>query len=223
MHVFKKDQLRMMGLLTPWLQTNLARIGQSKMAKKEAQDVIDGYPAILGKAGQTSVQTREVTKRRNEQKKAFQTQMFSFAGPLRLIATRAHNIGLLALVTIGRTAFKEMRPELQAGVGQKLMEAAQAQAAALADSGLTAAHLADAAEALTVFTTGLPDTQALLDVRQNANAMYEEVHAAQMQQIYELDLAMAVFETLNPDLYKEYKQARAILDTGAKGKAAPAA
>ena len=223
MHVFKKDQLRMMGLLTPWLQTNLARIGQSKTAKKEAEDVIGGHPAILGKAGQTSVQTREVTTRRNGQKKAFQAQMFSFAGPLRLIATRTNNIDLLGLVTIGRTAFKELRPELQAGVGQKLMEAAQAQATALADSGLTAAHLTAATAALTAFRTGLPDTQRLLDVRQNANAMYEEVHAAQMQQIYELDLAMAVFETLNPDLYKEYKQARAILDTGAKGKVAPAA
>ncbi|MBC7447970.1 MAG: hypothetical protein H7330_07905 [Hymenobacteraceae bacterium] len=220
MFAYRKDQLRMIGLLTPWLETNLSAIGQSKMAKKEAQDVINGYPAILSKAGLTTTQTRAVTRRRNEEKKAFQTQMFSITGPLRLIATRAGDINLLGLVTIGRTAFKRLRPELQAGVAGKIMEAAQAQAPALADSGLTAAHLAAAETAVDTFTTGLPDTQTLLDARKNANAMYEEVHDAQMQQIYELDLAMAVFETLNPVLYKEYKQARAILDTGAKGKMA---
>lgn len=174
---------------------------------------------IESEAGQTTVQTRAVTRRRNDEKKAFQTQIFSFTGPLRLIATRSKNIDLLGLVTIGRTAFKRLRPELQAGVGQKILEAAQAQATALADNGFTAAHLTTAADTVT-FTKGLPDTLTLLDARKNANAMYEEVHDAQMQQIYELDLAMAVFETLNPTLYKEYKQARAILDTGAKGTAA---
>ena len=218
MLAYRKDQLRMMGVLTPFLETNLTLIGQSKTAKKEAQDVLDGYPAILGKAGQTTTQTRAVTRRRNDDKKAFQTQMFSITGPLRLIATRTSNIDLLGLVTIGRTAFKRLRPELQAGVGKKITEAAQTHAAALADNGLTAAHLTAAETAVDTFTAGLPDTQTLLDARKNANAMYEEVHDAQMQQIYELDLAMAVFEMLNPTLYKEYKNARAILDTGAKGK-----
>lgn len=197
---------------------DLTLIGQSKTARKEAQDVLDGYPAILGKAGLTTVQTREVTRRRNVEKKAFQTQVFSILGPLRLIATRAKDVDLLGLVTIGRTAFKELRPELQAGVGKQIMAAAQTRATELADNGLKAAHLTTASDALTTFTTGLPDTQTLLDARKNANAMYEEVHDAQMQQIYELDLAMAVFETLNPALFKEYKQARAILDTGKKGK-----
>ena len=209
----------MMGVVTPWLELNRARIGQSITAKKEAQDVLDGYPAILGKAGQTSVQTREITKRRLGQMKDFQTQMFALAGPLRLVATRTGDIELLSLVTIGRTAFRRLRPQLQAGVGQKIMAAAQAQATALADNGLTAAHLTAANAALTTFTGGLPETQTLLDVRKNAHAMYEEVHEAQMQQIYELDLAMSVFETLNPELYKEYKNARAILDSGRAAKA----
>ncbi len=214
MHKFKKDQLRMMGVLTPWLQTNLTRIGQSKTAKLESQDVLDGYPAILGKAGQTSVQTREVTKQRKAAQKAFQTQIMTFMGPLRLMASRAKDIDLLGLVTIGRTAFRALRPEMQAGVGKKILEAATAKATDLADNGLTAVHLAAAQTALDEYTTSLPDTQSLLDVRKNANATYEEVHGAQMQQIYELDLAMAVFQTLDPALYKEYKTARAILDTG---------
>ena len=218
MEDFRKDQLGMIGVLTPWLTLNLLAIGQSKLAKKEAEDVIAGHPALLGKAGQTAVQTTEVTRRRNKQMKAFQKHIFALSGPMRLLAGRANDINTLALVTIGRTAFKGLRPLLQAGVGQKIMAAAQTQAATLADSGMDAAYLATAALAVKTFADGLPDTQTLLDARKNANATYEEVHAAQMQQIYELDLAMAVFETLNPVLYKEYKQARAILDTGAKGK-----
>ena len=218
MEDFRKDQLGMIGVLTPWLTLNLPAIGQSKLAKKEAEDVIAGHPALLGKAGQTAVQTTEVTRRRNKQMKAFQKHIFALSGPMRLLAGRANDINTLALVTIGRTAFKGLRPLLQAGVGQKIMAAAQTQAATLADSGMDAAYLATAALAVKTFADGLPDTQTLLDARKNANATYEEVHAAQMQQIYELDLAMAVFETLNPALYKEYKQARAILDTGAKGK-----
>ena len=220
MEDFRKDQLGMIGVLTPWLTLNLPAIGQSKLAKKEAEDVIAGHPALLGKAGQTAVQTTEVTRRRNKQMKAFQKHIFALSGPMRLLAGRANDINTLALVTIGRTAFKGLRPLLQAGVGQKIMAAAQTQAATLADSGMDAAYLATAALAVKTFADGLPDTQTLLDARKNANATYEEVHAAQMQQVYELDLAMAVFETLNPTLYKEYKQARAILDTGAQGAAA---
>jgi hypothetical protein len=216
---FKKDQLRMMGVLTPWLQTNLPLIGESKTAQREAQDVLDGYPAILGKVGQTAVQTREVTKQRKALQKRFQTQILTFVGPLRLLAGRAKNIDLLGLVTIGRAAFRALRPEMQVGVGKKIMEAAAAHAMDLAENGLTSDHLKDANAALDEFTTALPNTQSLLDVRKNANATYEEVHAAMMQQIYELDLAMAVFQTLNPGLYKEYKTARAILDTGRAGAA----
>lgn len=219
MEDFRKDQLGMMGVLAPWLTQNLATIGQSKLAQQEAQDVIDGYPAVLTKAGQTAVQTAEVTRRRKKQLKAFQNYIFSLCGPMRLLAGRANDITTLGLVTIGRTAFKEMRPALQAGVGQKIVAAAQAQASSLAASGLDADYLQAAAEAVQTFTDGLPDTQTLLDARKNANATYEEVHQAQMQQIYELDLAMAVFETLNPALYKAYKQARAIRNTGVQGKA----
>lgn len=208
----------MMGVLTSWLSLNMPGIGQSKVAAKEAQDVIDGLPAVQAKAGATAVQTRNVTKRRNTEKKEFQTHVFSILGPLRLIATRASNIELLGLVTIGRTAFKALRPELQAAVGQNIVDKAQENAAALADNGLDAARLATAQTIVDTFKKGLPDTQTLLDARKNANATYEEVHEAQMQQIRELDLAMAVFETLNPDLYRSYKQARAILDTGSKTK-----
>jgi hypothetical protein len=66
----------------------------------------------------------------------------------------------------------------------------------------------------------VPDTQRLLDARKNANATYEEVHEAPMAQIYELDKAMGVFEAVNPELFKGYKAAWALLDSGKakKGK-----
>jgi hypothetical protein len=39
-----------------------------------------------------------------------------------------------------------------------------------------------------------------------------------MPQMYELDKAMSVFEAVNPELYKGYEMARALLDSGG-GKA----
>ena len=41
-----------------------------------------------------------------------------------------------------------------------------------------------------------------------------------MAQIYELDKAMSVFEAVNPELFKGYKTARALLDSGG-GKSKP--
>lgn len=219
MHSFRKNQFRMMGVLSVWLIANRTAIGQSRVAGREADDVINGFPAVQSKAGQTSVQTRTVTRRRNQQKKDFHTQLFSLLGPLRLIATRENDVPTLGQVTIGRTAYKAMRPDHQAAVGAEILLKARKRATDLADHGLLEAHLAAAEAAHQAFQQGLPDTQVLLDARKNANALYEEVHEAQMQQIYELDLAMSVFETLNPDLHRQYRTARAILDTGTKGKA----
>lgn len=48
---------------------------------------------------------------------------------------------------------------------------------------------------------------------------YEDVHEPY---IYELDKAMGVFEAVNPELFKGYKAARALLDSaGGKAKKEP--
>ena len=105
-----------------------------------------------------------------------------------------------------------------------MLAKAKAHAAALADHAINADYLAQAQTLADTFQQGLPATQSLLDTRQNANATYEEVHEAQMTQIYELDKAMSVFEAVNSDLFKGYKAARALLDSAGgkvkKGKAA---
>ncbi len=218
MHSFRADQFRMMGVLAPWITANRPAIGQSKVAGKEADDVTAGFPAVQAKAGLTATETKKVTERRNTQRTAFVKPILSLLGPLQLIAAAANDIEFVGLVTIGRTAFKRLRPELQAGVGQQILTRADANKAALADYAVDAAFLSTAHTVADAFQKGLPDTQALLDVRQNANATYEEVHEAQMTQIYELDKAMSVFETVNLELFRGYKGARALLDTGSRPK-----
>ena len=220
MHTFRADQFRMMGILQSWLQSNLTAIGKSKVAGKEAADVVAGLPAVQAKAGLTATETTAVTERRNEQRTTFETRIFSMLGPFQMVAAAANDMELLGLVTIGRTKFREMRPDLQAGVGQQILTKADANAAKLADYAIDAEFLSAAHAEANAFQQGLPDTQTLLDARKNANATYEEVHEAQMTQIYELDKAMGVFETVNPELFKSYKQARALLDTGSKKKKA---
>ena len=198
MHSFRADQFRMMGVLSPWLTTNLPAIGKSKIAAKEATDVVKGLPAVQDKAGLTATQTKAVTERRTKQKTVFETRILSMLGPLQMVATAANDMDFLGLVTIGRTAFQRLRPELQAGVGQQVLAKARANAKALADHAIDADFLTEAQVQADAFQTGLPDTQSLLDARHNANATYEEVHEAQMTQIYELDKAMSIFETVKP-------------------------
>ena len=218
MHSFRADQFRMMGVLSPWLSANLPAIGKSKMAAKEAADVLAGLPAVQTKAGLTATETKTVTERRTKQRKAFETHILAMLGPLQMVATKTNDMDFLGLVTIGRTTFREMRPELQAGVGKQVLAKAEANQAALADYAIDADYLTEAKTMADTFQKGLPETQSLLDARQNANATYEEVHEAQMTQIYELDKAMSIFETINPELFNGYKSARALVDS-AGGKA----
>jgi len=213
MHSFRADQFRMMGVLAPWLTINLPAVGKSKVAAREAADVVAGLPAVQAKAGLTATETKTVTERRGQQRGAFETRILSMLGPLQLVAAAAKDMEMLALVSIGRTTFRALRPELQAGVGQQVLAKAVANAPALADHAIDAAFLAQTQTLADAFQKGLPDTQTLLDARQNANATYEEVHAAEMTQIYELDKAMSVFETVDPELFKGYKAARALLDS----------
>ncbi|MDQ2794279.1 MAG: hypothetical protein M3Y12_09780 [Bacteroidota bacterium] len=218
MHSFRADQFRMMGVLDPWLTANLPAIGKSKMAAKEAADVLAGLPAVQAKAGLTAIETKKVTERRNKQQKTFEKRILAMLGPLQMGATSLNDMDFLGLVTIGRSTFQHLRPELQAGVGQQVLAKAQANAKKLDDYAIDADYLAEAQALADAFQQGLPATQSLLDARQNANATYEEVHAAQMDQIYELDKAMSVFEAVNPALFKGYKSARALIDS-AGGKA----
>lgn len=220
MDAFQQDQFRMMGVLAPWITDNLPAISKSKVAAKEGADVVAGLPAVQAKAGLTATETKKVTERRNKQRQLFEKRILSMLGPLQMVAEEAKDMDFLGLVTIGRTKFKGLRPELQAGVGQQILAKAAANADKLADHAIDAEFLSTAKTEAETFQKGLPDTQSLLDARKNANATYEEVHEAQMTQIYELDKAMGVFETVNPDLYKGYKQARALLDTGSKKKKA---
>ena len=218
MHSFRADQFKMMGVLAPWLTTNLPTIGKSKVAAKEAADVVSGLPAVQAKAGLTATETKKVTERRTQQQKAFETRLLAMLGPLQMVATGLNDMDFLGLVTIGRSTFRHLRPELQAGVGQQVLSKAKANAKKLEDYAIDADYLTEAQTLADTFQKGLPDTQSLLDARQNANATYEEVHAAQMTQIYELDKAMSVFEAVNPELFNGYKSARALLDS-AGGKA----
>ncbi|WP_046242463.1 hypothetical protein [Hymenobacter terrenus] len=221
MHSFRADQFRMMGVLSPWITANLPAIGKSKVAGKEAADVVAGLPAVQAKAGLTALETKRVTERRTEQRTAFETRLLAMLGPLQIVAADANDMDFLALVTIGRTTFRELRPELQAGVGMQVLARAEANAEALANHAVDAEYLATTRTIAEAFQGGLPDTQLLLDARQNANATYEEVHEAQMMQIYELDKAMSIFEAVNPELYKGYKVARSLLVTGSGKAKAP--
>lgn len=118
MHSFRADQFRTMGVLVPWLTANMPAIAKSKVAAKEAADVTAGLPAVQDKAGLTATETKQVTERHGQQRKAYETRLLAMLGPLQLVATSLNDMAFMGLVTIGRTTFKELRPELQAGVGQ---------------------------------------------------------------------------------------------------------
>jgi hypothetical protein len=160
----------MMGVLTPWLTANRTALGKSKVAGKEADDVPAGLPAVQAKARLTATETKKVTERRNQQQAAFETRLLSMLGSLQMVATAANDMNMLSLVTIGRSTFRHLRPEMQAGVGQQVLKQAILHAAKLEDYAIDADYLAEAKTLTEAFRKGLPDMQSLLDARKNATA-----------------------------------------------------
>jgi len=128
MDAFQQDRFRMMGVLAPWITDNLPAIGKSKVAAKEGADVVAGLLAVQAKAGLTATETKKVTERRNGPRALFEKRMLSMLGPLQLVAEAANDMDFLGLVTIGRSKFRDLRADLQAGVGQQILSKAQAHA-----------------------------------------------------------------------------------------------
>ena len=74
---------------------------------------------MQAKAGLTATETKTVTARRNQQQLAFEKPILSMLGPLQLVAAGLNDMEFVGLVSIGRTTFRRLRPELQAGVGSR--------------------------------------------------------------------------------------------------------
>ncbi len=206
----------MADVLVQFVLARKAPIGVSKVAGKEAQDVADAYGLIAPKLGGAARVTKEVTKRRVGQKTAFLEVLAAVLGPVRALATTTADNDLLALVTVNKTTLRRLRPAALIGVGRKLVETAEAQAPALADYAIDGTTLGALRTAYDDYVASVPQTRQLINARTVDNMTAQELLKALMQQIYELDAAMEIFAFRDKTLYAEYKQARIIVDVGAK-------
>ena len=208
----------MTNVLVEFVQDRTADIGVSKVAKKEALDVVDAYGLIAPKLGGAARVTTEVTKRRKGQKNTFLEVLTAVLGPARSLATATGDTDLLAFVTVGRQTLRRLRPQALVGVGKKLVETIEGLAAPLADYAVDANTLKALRDGYDAYVVGVPQTRQLINARSVDNMTAQELLKALMQQVYELDAAMEIFAFRDKKLYADYKQAREIVDVGATGK-----
>jgi hypothetical protein len=212
------SQAAMANVLVDFVHTHAADIKLSKVAAKEAQDVVDAYHLIAPKLGGAARVTEEVTKRRVRLKATFLEVLMAVLGPGRSLATATTDHDMLSLVTVSKETLRKLRPQALIGVGKKLIETIEASAPALEDHGVDAATLAAVRTAYDAYKASVPQTRELINARSVDNMTAQELLKALMQQIYELDASMEIFNFRNKPLFAAYKQAREIVDVGVRPK-----
>jgi hypothetical protein len=218
MHKTREDRLAMAGRVSDWAKAHVAMIAVSEVAAQQTTTVITSYEAVNGARGGAAKRTRELTTAGNEQRKTLQRLLTALQGPLTRVATRLNDGDLLASATLTAKSLRKLRPAGLRGVAAALLKAAARPdvASELAKQGLTAAALAPLQAAYDTYAAAQPKARRTIDERVVAGEKLETLVDALMKEIYELDDDMKAFALLNPDLLAAYKQARKIIDTGAR-------
>lgn len=146
-------------------------------------------------------------------------------GPLSSIATRLGDNGLLASATLTSKQLRKLRPLAFIGVAESVLKSAARPDVVpeLAKQGLTAAALKPLHDALKVYKTAQPATRQTINERVLAGAALEELLAALMEEVRQLDADMKAFKLLNRALFDGYQQTRKLVTTGGRGSGGAAA
>lgn len=219
-------QYAMTTVLVKFITDNRPAIKASKVADKEAADVLAAYTTLTEAVGQAPLSTKAATKLAATARRALLLALPVIQGPLRSLATKGSDTELLARATLSRKQLKSMKPEELRDVSKALFAAADAQAPALADYALTPQLLAGLHATQQAFAGTVRSTSSLIDQRSTANKTADDLLLDLLQQVYELDKPMEVFSLVNKTLYDGYKKARYVGSTGGgkkKNGSAPAA
>jgi hypothetical protein len=183
--------------------------------------VADLYAQVEKGRGGTATRTNQLTEAAKTARATLLELLPALLGPLSRIAKKLADTTLLASVTLTSKQLRKLRPQGFLGVAKAVLDsAARADVAPeLAKGGLTGPALKPLRDALTTFAKAQPAPRKTINERVLAGAALEDLLAELMEEVRELDEDMKAFKLLNPELYKGYRQARKIVDSGGgKGK-----
>ena len=130
------------------------------------------------------------------------------------------NQTLLRKANVVPSDFTNKRDELRDELAQEIHDLANANLAALADYGTTAATLSALATRISAFTLASPSTRtAQTQVSTATDLLADEIKRAEVIQKERLDGLMEQFSDTNPTFYGEYKSARILVNAKGGGKA----
>jgi hypothetical protein len=217
----EEKQYAMTTVLVKFLADNAAAIGVSQVAAAEAADIAPAYERLTQAVGTAPLSTTANTGQATDARTALLAALPALLGPLRSVATKAKDAGLLARATLSARQLRKLRPEELRDVSKAFFEAADAHAQELGAYGLTAPVLAQLRALHTAFAPTVRSTASLIDQRSQGNEAASDLLRDLMQQVYELDKPMEVFRFLNSTLYAGYKRARRVGSTGGGTAADP--
>lgn len=218
----REDQLVMCGQVVDFVTENSDAIAASEAAAEQATAVADDYAQLEGARGGTAKRTKQLTAEAKEAKKTLLELLPALLGPLSRIAARLQDSDLLASATLSGKQLRKLRPLAFVGVVEALLSrAAQPDVVPeLTRQGLSAKALQPLQDTLATFKTAQPATRKTINERVLAGAALEELVDALLDEVRHLDADMKAFKLLNRPLYDGYTQARKLVNTGGRGRAA---
>ena len=161
------------------------------------------------------VEITGVTTDKNAKKTIMIDKALFVANRVQSYATVAGNNELLENVSYSSSDLKKARDTDVVGICDTIASKANANVAALATYGITAAVITDLQTAITAYSTMISKPRTTRSLTKNAT----ENLAVLFKQFDDLltkrlDLDIEVFKTSKPDFYSQYQTARIIVSTG---------
>jgi hypothetical protein len=222
----REDQLVMCGRVVDYLAEKATAVAESEMAAEQAAEVTAQYEKVDGARGGTAKRTKKLTEAAITAQKKLLDLLPGLLGPLKRVATRLDDAGLLASATLSSKQLRKLRPLAFLGVvGAVLKSATRADVAeGLLKQGLTANALKPLGKTLEEFRTAQPATRKTIDEKVISGAALEDLVDDLMVQVRTLDEDMQAFKLLDRPLYDGYLQMRKIINSGGgSSKEKPAA
>lgn len=130
---------------------------------------------------------------------------------IKSFASNTGNAELLTGMDYTASRLKHVEQAELAGIANIIIGKAQANIAALAPYGITAAVITDIQSAVTAYNTALPRTKAAKIQKRNATLLLKQYFEEADTLLKErMDMDIDIFKVSKPDFYTQYKLARII-------------
>jgi hypothetical protein len=175
-----------------------------------------GTERIRTKTGKQQAPTEGVTGEKAQARDDLEEKMLVIAGAIAAFAAKNADPDLAAQVEMNRSLLDRLPASDLVQTGQRVVDAATNQLAALADYGVTAATRDELKTALDLFANKKESTrEAVVERKVETLSLPEGIASVRSIFRNELDKLMNAFRKPDPDFYKAYFTARIIVNRAA--------